>query len=566
MTLDRLAGIDPRTWLERLGVDPPHRVLARAVRVARQANLLGAAGDPLAMAGVVLRQGLGVRSMHAIHAAASPGRPAILDRHRQLDYAELETEIDAAARALHEDGARRGEPVGLMMENRSEYVALWMALGRLGIASAHLSPSSTAAELAPLLERAGIRRILVSEATHPTVERVAAEHPELQLRPIHVGHQPPAALPSYHAMIRSHRHGGGPPPAAGEAADSVVFTSGTTGRPKGAVRDFSSVGAMELLRILERLPMRVGDRHLVVAPLYHSGAQAFTLINTALAATLVLVDRFEAEAVLELLSRERIASTFLVPTMTQRLLDLPAELHARRPTPGLRAIVSGAAPFSDGLRRRAIDRFGADAIFDFYGATELGWVTLVDGHEMLERPGTLGRPLAGQELRVVDERGRPLPPGEVGTIFTRSHQHMRGYLRDEAATREIQREGWVTVEDQGYLDADGYLFLTGRTRDMVITGGVNVYPVEVEHVLSRHPSIRDVAVIGLPDPEWGERLTAVVVPGEGFDVDAVDAWVRGELAKAKRPRRWELVDALPRNPTGKVLKRALRERFGGASA
>lgn len=562
--LDRIADLDPRALLARLELDPPHRVLARAIKVARQADMLAAAGAPLAMASVALRRGLSVRSIHALHAASSPDRIAVIDRHRQLGYARLEAEIGAAARALHHEGARRGEPVGLMMENRSEYIALWMALGRLGIAAAHLGPSTTASELAPMLERAGIRRLLVSEVTADTAEQVAREHPELGLHLIHVGHSPPRGVASYHAMIHAHRHGGARSPAGGEGAESVVFTSGTTGRPKGAVRDFSSVGVMELLRILERLPLRVGDRHLVVAPLYHSGAQAFTLINSALAATLVLHDRFEAQPVLERLSRDRIDSTFLVPTMIGRLLDLPPELHARTPTPSLRALVSGAAPFPDGLRRRAIDRFGADAVFDFYGATELGWVTLANGREMLERPGTLGRPLAGQEVRVVDDHGHPLPAGTVGTIYTRSQQHMRGYLRDEAATREIQREGWVTVEDLGYLDADGHLFLTGRSRDMVITGGVNVYPVEIEHVLSRHPAIRDVAVLGLPDPEWGERLTAVVVPGEGFDPVEVDAWTRDRLAKAKRPRRWEVVDTLPRNPTGKILKRALRDRLSAS--
>lgn len=565
---DRLARLDPSAWLHRLELDPPHRVLARAVKVARDARMLGAIGDPLAMASIALRQGLGIRSLHALHAAASPGRPAVIDRHRQLDYAQLHAEIDAVARALHHEGARRGEPVGLMLENRSEYVALWMALGRLGIASAHVSPSSTAAELAPLLQRAGIARLFVSEATYPVATQVLREHPDLRLQLVHVGHQPPPGARSYHALVRAHRDHAGPRPPAGEEADSVVFTSGTTGTPKGAVRDLSSVGVMELLRILERLPLRVGDRHLVVAPLYHSGAQAFALINTSLAATLVLLDRFEAEAVLDTLSRDRIASVFMVPTMIRRLLDLPASLHARRPTPSLRAIVSGAAPFPDGLRRRAIERFGPETIFDFYGATELGWVTLADGHQMLAKPGTLGPPLAGQELRVVDEHGHAVTPETVGTIYTRSAQHMRGYLRgslaDGAATHELAREGWATVDDQGYLDADGHLFLTGRTRDMVITGGVNVYPVEIEHVLSRHPAIRDVAVVGLPDPEWGERLTAVVVPGEGFEVEAVDAWARERLAKAKRPRQWQIVDALPRNATGKILKRALRERLGGS--
>jgi fatty-acyl-CoA synthase len=567
---ERLAALDPGALVERLAVDPPHRIVARAVRVAVRAKMLRASGNPLALAEAALRRGMGIRSMHAIHAAASPGRLALVDQHRSLDYAALDAEIDAVAVALHDDGARRGEPVGLLLENRCEYVAAWMALVRLGIACAHLGTSSTAAELPALLERTGIRRLFVSDATLPVIEPVVREHPELGLRLFHVGRPgqaPPAGAPSYHALVRA---GLGRPLPSATALDatgtldagSVVYTSGTTGRPKGAVRDLAAVGAMELLRILDRLPLRVGDRHLVVAPLYHSGAQAFTLINTALGATLVLMDHFEAARALELLSQERINSVFMVPTMIRRILELPAELHARRPTPALRALVSGAAPFGAGLRARAIERFGPAAIFDFYGATELGWVTLANGHEMLERPGTLGRPLAGAELRAVAEDGRPLPPGEVGKIYTRSRQHMRGYLDDDAATQEIRDRGWVTVDDLGYVDADGHLFLTGRARDMVISGGVNVYPMEVESVLSQHPSIRDVAVLGVPDEEWGERLLAVVVPGEGFDPEEAAAWARARLAKPKVPRRWETVDALPRNPTGKILKDALRARFG----
>lgn len=564
MTLrQRLAALDPGALVERLAVDPPHRVVARAIKVARSTGMLRASGSPLALAEAALRHGMGVRTMHAIHAAASPGRLALVDAHRSLDYAALNAEIDAIAAALHDDGARRGEPVGLMLDNRSEYVAAWMGLVRLGIACAHVGTSTTAAELVPLLARSGIRRLLVSDATLPAAQAAARERPELRL--VHVGRlgqDAPAGTISYHALVRAGTGRTAPAATADVDAASVVYTSGTTGRPKGAVRDLAALGPMELLRVLERLPLRVGDRHLVVAPLYHSGAQAFVLLATALGSTVVLMDHFEAGRALDLLSQERIHSAFMVPTMIRRVLELPPQHHARRPTPALRALVSGAAPFGEGLRARAIARFGAATIFDFYGATELGWVTLVDGREMLERPGTLGRPLAGQEIRVVADDGRTLPPGEIGKIYTRSRQLMRGYLDDDAGTREIQDRGWVTVDDLGTLDADGYLFLTGRARDMVISGGVNVYPIEVESVLSQHPCIRDVAVLGLPDEEWGERLLAVVVPGPGFDVDEAAAWARTRLAPAKLPRRWEVVDAVPRNPTGKILKGVLRERFG----
>lgn len=523
--------------------------------------------SPLALASVVLRRGMGVRSIHAIHAANCPRRPAIVDQHRTIDYGQLDAEIDALARALVRDGVRKGQPVGLLMENRSEYVVAWMALTRLGIASAHLGTSSTGAELQPLIERTGIVRVFVSASTRERAAKLAADHPQLGLRLIDV--DPPAterspACASYHAWVQAHRSGDAVTPLSREAgsAASVVYTSGTTGRPKGAVRDLQSVGAMELLRIVERLPVRAGDRHLVVAPLYHSGAQAFTLIMSSLASTLVLVDRFDAPKVAQLMADEQIESTFMVPTMLRRLLDLPKETLKRCPTPHLRAIVSGAAPFSVGLRRRAIAHYGAKTIFDFYGATELGWVTLASGYDMISRPGTLGRALAGQQIKIVDESGRSLPSGQVGKIYTRSAQHMHGYLNDAAATEEVSDAGWATVDDLGYLDEDGHLFLTGRARDMVISGGVNVYPVEIENVLSQHPTVRDVAVIGLPDPQWGERVTAVIVPGENFHEELIDAWVRTRLAKAKWPRQWVVVDALPRNPTGKVLKRQLVERLG----
>ena len=185
--------------------------------------------------------------------------------------------------------------------------------------------------------------------------------------------------------------------------------------------------------------------------------------------------------------------------------------------------------------------------------------------EMLARPGTLGRAIPGQEIGIFDDAGRRLPAGHTGRVYTRSAQLMLGYLRDRGATDETMLGDWVTVDDLGYLDHDGYLFLTGRARDMVISGGVNLYPVEIENALSQHPDIADVAVIGVPDVEWGERLVAVVVPRtDGFDADAVRLWARGVLAPAKIPRQFACVDELPRNPTGKVVKRDLVARISGA--
>ena len=343
---------------------------------------------------------------------------------------------------------------------------------------------------------------------------------------------------------------------------NVVYTSGTTGVPKGAVRNFGAFGLVELLAVLERLPLCTADRHLVVAPMYHSGAQALMLICTSLASTLVIHERFEAATALRALSEHRVNSTFMVPTMIAGLLDLPDEEFAHWATPQLRVLISGASVFHDALRRRAIARFGAEAIYDFYGATELGWVTVVGGREMLQRPGTVGRPIDGQVIKIVDDEGKAAPRGDVGTVYTRSSQQMEGYLSDVTSSEEIRRGEWLTVDDLGRLDNAGYLYVTGRQRDMVISGGVNLYPVEIENTLVEHPKVHEAAVVGVPDEKWGEALVACVVAAPGLDEDDLVAWTRERLAKYKVPKRWWFTDALPRNPTGKVLKRDLVSSLG----
>jgi acyl-CoA synthetase (AMP-forming)/AMP-acid ligase II len=212
---------------------------------------------------------------------------------------------------------------------------------------------------------------------------------------------------------------------------------------------------------------------------------------------------------------------------------------------------------------RALRRLGPGRVFDFYGATELGWVTLINGFEMMLRPRSVGRPLPGDEVRVVDADGTPLPNGHVGIVQVRGATGMSGYLDNPDATDEAIRDGWFTVEDTGRVDADGFLYIEGRSRDMIISGGVNVYPVEVEDALAGHPAVREAAVVGIPDEEWGERVVAVVVleAGHLVDADELEAWMRERVAGPKRPRAFRFVDDLPRNATGKVLKGQLRDAW-----
>jgi len=550
--------------LQRVLVDPPHRMASRVVRTGVRTGLFGVGMQrPLEIARILLARGLGVRSTHALHAATDPDRPALVDERRSVSYREADDEIDAVAAALRDHlGVSRGAPVAVMMENRVEYALVWFALFRLGVTCAHIGRHSTAAELEPLLDKSGARVLVVSDKTFDVAAEVLQRRAELDLRIVRVGGgRPLPRVWDYEDLVARGLGGVGHLRVEAGPSENVVYTSGTTGRPKGAVRDMAAVGLTELLRVLERLPMHTGDHHLVCAPMYHSSGQVFVLLNTALGATIHFQERFEPETTLARMSRDRIHNLFMVPTMIQRLVELPADVHARWPTPELRALVSGAAPFNVTLREQAIARFGAGAVFDFYGATELGWVTLIDGHEMLAKPGSVGRPIAGQEIAILDDAGRPLPAGAIGKVYTRSAQLMLGYLRDPAATDETRMGRWLTVDDLGLLDDEGYLWITGRARDMVISGGVNIYPVEIENTLSKHPAVADVAVIGVPDAEWGERLVAVVVPRAGFDPAEVEAWTRRQLTAYKVPRRWETLPELPRNPTGKVLKRELVDRF-----
>lgn len=521
---------------------------ARLARTTVRAGLLAPPEglDVRGLTQAALMGGAGVRGLHALHAALDPGREALVDAHRALTYAQTDAEINALGSSLRDHwGASSRAPVALLMENRIEYAVAWFALFRLGVPAVHMGRYSTADEVDGLLTRSKASIVFTSAQTRAVVEEVARKHARLRVFDVDGPHWAKAM------RCRGQAYG-----LAGDS-HNVVYTSGTTGRPKGAVRNFGAFGLVDLLKVLERLPLRRGERHLVVAPLYHSGAQVFTLLAAGLGATLVLQEKFDPPQTLEWLHTHAIDSTFFVPTMLQRLLELPDEAFERHP-PQLRALVSGAAPFLDPLRRRAIDRFGPGAVFDFYGATELGWVTLVDGHEMLAKPGSLGTPITGQEISICGPDGRRLPPGEIGQVFTRSTQRMDGYLDDETATSEIRRGEWLTVDDLGHLDEDGSLFLTGRARDMVISGGINIYPVELEQALLDHEAIDEVAVIGVADPTWGERLVACVV-GRPQPDENMEAWAKQRLAKYKVPRQWVWMDALPRNPTGKVLKRRLVE-------
>jgi fatty-acyl-CoA synthase len=307
--------------------------------------------------------------------------------------------------------------------------------------------------------------------------------------------------------------------------------------------------------------IRGDDRHLVVCPLYHSMAPAFAAILMGLGGTLVLMNHFDPAGALDIIARERVTCSLMVPTMLVRLAGLPAEVRAAHDTSSLRWVMSGAAPLPTETARRFMECFGP-VLWNFYGATETGMVTLAGPRDHVSRPGTIGRALYGNQIRLLDDDGREVAPGAVGELYARNSMLITGYHRNAEATRASQRDGLFSVGDLARRDADGYYYLESRKHDMVISGGVNIYPREIEDLLHTHPAILDAAVIGVPDPEWGETLHAFVVVRDGHAVSEAEVieFCRAGLADFKRPRRVTFVAELPRNPTGKVLKRELRER------
>jgi fatty-acyl-CoA synthase len=312
--------------------------------------------------------------------------------------------------------------------------------------------------------------------------------------------------------------------------------------------------------MIYQMGMRADDRHLCVCPLYHSAAPAFVAIMMALGATIVLQNHFEPEAALDIIEKERITCSMMVPTMLILMSNLPVETRTKYDTSSLRWVMSGAAPLTTEAARRFMEAFGP-VLWNFYGATETGLVTLAGPHDHVTRPGTIGKILRGVDIRLLDDAGHIVPPGQVGELYARTPTLISSYHGNDDATKSAQRDGYFSVGDVGRVDAEGHYYLESRKHDMVISGGVNIYPREIEDHLSTHPSILEAAVIGVPDPEWGETLRAFIVLRDGQQLSEVEVvnYCREALADYKRPRKVTFLPEMPRNPTGKILKRELRD-------
>ncbi len=454
--------------------------------------------------------------------------------------AELETRAARGAAALAARGVGEGDVVAVMLYNRPEWIELMLACRRLGAYWCPVNWHYKADEVRHILADSGAK-VLVAE-------------PGL--------HDGELTIGDWAAWRDRHAPWDGPEraPRAG-----MFYTSGTTGRPKGVRRE--PAAAEHAQRTAQNWRTALGfephGRTLLSAPLYHSAPNSYGLQAILHDMTLYLEPKFDAEATLALIARERLTHAYLVPTMFARMLKLPAAVRARYDVSSMRFVICMGSPCAPEVKRAMIDWWGP-VIHESYAASEFGLVTFITAAEALERPGSAGRALPAAQLRILDHAGRELPPGEIGLIYARNDAYPDfTYAHNDAARRAIDRDGLCTLGDMGYLDADGYLYVCDRATDMVISGGVNIYPAEIEAALMAMPGVADCAVFGIPDAEFGEAVAAAVQPQPGarLDAAAVQAWLRDRIAGYKVPRVVSFMDALPREDSGKIFKRRLKQPY-----
>lgn len=507
----------------------------------------------------------GVRVADVIRRAARARPAAVALRHgeRELTYGELHARSCRLAQALLAEGLQSGGRVAYLGRSAPEVIELLGAVSMIGAVIVPLNWRLTERELAGVLDNAGSALLIADIAYLEVAERLVAR----AARPCALRVVGSLGADGYESWIA--RRDAADPGGRGGPADVVVqmYTSGTTGVPKGVLTTHRNMAAAAATS--SRWGFDQTTVSLTPLPLFHIGGIGWVYCGLWHGATTILVSEFEPATVLDMLERLRVTNPIFVPTMLQMLTAVPGA--AARDFSSLRTIVYGASPITTTVLRTTLETFRCDLI-GLYGLTESsGGVVHLDGcdhdpdgpRQHLLR--SAGRPYEWVELRIVDPATRvQLPPYAAGEVWLRAPNVMAGYFNQpEQTAAALTSDGWLRTGDGGYLDGEGYLFLTDRVKDMIVSGGENVYPVEVEEVLSGHPAVADVGVIGVPDERWGEAVHACVVRRAGSDVDADEliAFARERLAGYKLPRRIEFLAELPRTPTGKVLKRELRERY-----
>jgi long-chain acyl-CoA synthetase len=490
-------------------------------------------------------------------AQVRPDAVAVISAKGDRTFAQLNANANRLARALGRRGLVAGDAVALVCGNRPEFIEVVAACQRSGLRVTPVNWHLTGTEAGYIVADCEAKAMIAEGALGELAAASSADAPGCTVAISIAG--PISGFEPYENALAAENDA----ELAETARGSVMFyTSGTTGRPKGVFRPTPAPSATANLG---RYNEEGGDVHLCTGPLYHAAPLAFSMnIPLVYGATIVLMDSWNAEEALALIERHHVTHTHMVPTMFHRLLALPDAVRARYDVSSLRHVIHGAAPCPVALKHRVIDWFGP-IVFEYYAATE-GAGSVVDAKTWLEHPGTVGKPITEGQVVIGDDEGDPLPTGTIGLIFLRAPEGAEfKYFKDAAKTDAAYRGRYFTLGDVGYLDEDGYLYLTDRSSNLIISGGVNIYPAEVDGALLEHPAVADAATIGVPSEEWGEEVLAVVELRGGYApsdelAEELKAFCRERIAHFKCPRRVEFTDALPRQDNGKIYKRLLRDQ------
>jgi acyl-CoA synthetase (AMP-forming)/AMP-acid ligase II/uncharacterized membrane protein len=526
-----------------------------AARVFHRAGLLAPIRpDRILRAGVGLwRFGSTPAAGYSAAAARAPDRTAIVDEAGELSFADVHRRTNSLAHALTDAGIGEGDGVAIMCRDHRYFVEATVAVSKLGANALYMNTAFSGPQLAEVVKREKAAAIVYDDEF---AELLAEAGP--RRKRFLAWHDDPASASdqTLESLIARGDPSSVVPPE--EEGRTVILTSGTTGTPKGASR--SSPGVIAAVAVLSRIPYRVGDRTLVAAPLFHSWGFAHFTLGMLLSSTLVLRGRFDPEGTLAAIERHRVEHCPMVPVMLKRILDLPEETRRRYDTSSLRTVAVSGSALSADLAHRFMDEFG-EVVYNLYGSTEVAWASIATPSELRQAPGTAGSPPPGTILKILDDQGREVPAGQTGRIFVANSAQFEGYTG--GGSKEVV-DGLMSTGDVGHLDDAGRLFVEGRDDDMIVSGGENVFPQEVEELLEARDDIREAAVVGVDDEEWGQRLKAFVVARDGgASEDELKGYVKQNLAGFKVPREIEMIEELPRNQTGKVLKRELLEPTAG---
>jgi acyl-CoA synthetase (AMP-forming)/AMP-acid ligase II len=505
----------------------------------------------------------------AAHAQNAPDKVAVVvdssggATHSVTTFADLNAQVNRMAHGLLHAGARPDDRLVWCGPNSLEVLVTIHAARKCNLVAVPLSYRFNADEMQYVIDNSDATVVVVDAEQAPLVASVRDRLPKVRAVVVFGG-----AVPAGSGFLAWDDVGAGQSaaepdiPASSEAGAAMIYTSGTTGKPKGALRtrtDRQIVFALlDALRLLHE-----NSVHLTTGPMYHSGPLAFASLAHTLGAPIIVLRKFDAARWIALVKEHRVTNTFSAPTQLKRIVSLPPEELAKADMSSMICLIANAAPVPYALKQEIVDKLGDGFLFEVYGSTELGVDTVLAPEDQLRKPGSCGKPYGGIRIRIVKDDGTTAGTNEAGELFVHTGLAMDGYYHSAEQLTELPDHEWKSVGDIAYVDEEGYVYICDRKKDMIISGGVNIYPAEIEAVLYAHPQVLDAAVFGIPDDEWGERVHAIVQAKEGetIDLDELRGFAESRLARYKQPREYEVRDVLPRTDSGKLLKRVLRDEY-----